>query len=207
VILKIKNTVSILALILLYILSSALVLSSFSKGTKPNNCPETIEIDGQNYPVPDRWCGKKLNKSELADTDNLSRLPFEMSFDSSKIYVTKETKEALLKMAEAAKKGGILLIADSGFRSVWFQKLIIQRRLEKGEKYEKLITFVAPPGYSQHHTGRAVDFVPSEARFAHTDTFKWLKRNASKFGFYETYPEDSTGLVPWESWHWVYQPQ
>ncbi|HEX2897887.1 MAG TPA: D-alanyl-D-alanine carboxypeptidase family protein, partial [candidate division Zixibacteria bacterium] len=69
---------------------------------------------------------------------------------------------------------------------------------------KKLITFVAPPGYSEHHTGRAVDFVPSEARFAYSKIYKWLKNNAAEFGFFETFPEDTTGLVPWESWHWVY---
>lgn len=179
-------------------------LSSTADEINSNNCKETFEIDGKDYPVPARWCGKKLDKSQLAETKKLEKLPGEISFESSKIYVTKETRQALLKMAESAKKSGIKLIVDSGFRSVWYQKLIIKRRLEKGEDFKKLITFVAPPGYSEHHTGRAVDFVPSEARFAYTETYKWLKEHAGEFGFYETWPEDSTGEIPWESWHWVY---
>ena len=73
-----------------------------------------------------------------------------------------------------------------------------------GEEYLKVINYVAPPGYSQHHSGLAVDFVPSEAMFAKTKEYLWLKNNAGNFGFYETYPEDSTGLIPWESWHWSF---
>ena len=180
-------------------------LNSFPKNSSKSDCTETIKIDGTEYPVPKRWCGKKLDKTQLADTNKLARLPKVLSLDSSKIYVTIETKKALLKMAESAKKSGINLIIDSGFRSVWYQRVIIRRRLEKGEEYKKLITFVAPPGYSEHHTGRAVDFVPSEARFAYSKTYKWLKENAAEFGFFETYPEDTTGVTPWESWHWVYE--
>ncbi len=180
------------------------VLNSFSKNPAKSECTETIKIDGIEYPVPNRWCGKKLDKTLLADTNKLARLSKELCLDSSKIYVTIETKKALLKMAESAKKSGINLIADSGFRSVWYQREIVRRRLGKGEEYKKLITFVAPPGYSEHHTGRAVDFVPSEARFAYSKTYEWLKENAAEFGFFETYPEDTTGFTPWESWHWVY---
>ena len=188
----------------LIIFSSAI---SFSKDAVKNNCDEKINIDGVDYSVPERWCGKKLDKSLLANSKKLARVPIDLSLDSSKIYITPETKKALVKMAVAAKKDGINLIVDSGFRSISYQKQIIRRRLEAGEKYEKLITFVAPPGYSEHHSARAVDFVPSEARFAHTEIYKWLKKHAAEFGFYETYPEDTTGFTPWESWHWVYQPK
>lgn len=182
-----------------------LYFSSFSKDSAKTECTETIKIEGVEYPVPKRWCGKKLDKSLLADSNNLSRLPKELCADSLKIYVTGETKKALVKMSESAKKSGIDLMVDSGFRSVWYQREIIKRRLAKGEEYKKLISFVAPPGYSEHHTGRAVDFVPSEARFAYSKTYKWLKANAAEFGFFETFSEDTTGFTPWESWHWVYK--
>jgi len=183
----------------------AFVVFSFSKISANEKCSETIKIDGVAYPVPERWCGRKLEKSKRADSKNLARLPADLSLDSSKIYVTPETKKALVKMAAAAQNSGISLMIDSGFRSVWYQREIIRRRMQQGENYDKLITFIAPPGYSEHHTGRAVDFVPSEAPFAFTETYKWLKENAADFGFHETYPEDTTGTIPWESWHWVYE--
>lgn len=178
---------------------------SFSEDAPASNCNEKIEIDGIEYQVPQRWCGKKLDYSLLANSKKLSKIPAELSFEKLKIYVTPDTKKALLTMSETAKKDGIMLIADSGFRSLWYQKQIIRRRLEAGENYDKFIRFVAPPGYSEHHTGRAIDFVPSEARFVFSESYKWLKKHAADFGFHETYPEDTTGTTPWESWHWVYQ--
>jgi D-alanyl-D-alanine carboxypeptidase len=199
---KIKFSVSVFAILLIASSFSRLLYSQ----PKPD-CDEKIIIDGREYPVSKRWCGKKLEQKDLADSKTLSKLPSELTFENYKIYVTPETKTALTKMSEAANKDGIKLKVDSGFRSVWYQKQIYQRRLERGEKIEKIISFVAPPGYSEHHTGRAVDFVPSEARFAHTKTYQWLKANAAKYGFHETYTEDSTGKIPWESWHWVFIPK
>jgi len=187
---------------------SILLLSTFGPFSQESSkiaCNETIKIDGIEYPLPECWCGKKLDSKLLADSKKLAKLPKEISFEEFKIYVTPETKKALLKMAEAAKNDGIDFIVDSGFRSRAYQRQVIRQRLQKGEKFEKMITFVAPPGYSEHHTGRAVDFVPSEARFAFTKTYKWLKNNAAGFGFYESYPEDITSKTPWESWHWIYQ--
>lgn len=184
-----------------------IISASIRSQTKPKtDCEEYITIDSAEYKLPQRWCGKKLSDSELAVTKNLVKLDSGLTFEDYRIYVTKETKEALGKMSSAAKKDSIKLIVDSGFRSVWYQKQIVRRRLKEGEKFENIISFVAPPGYSEHHTGRAVDFVPSEARFAHTKIYNWLKSNAAGFGFYETLPEDTTGTIPWESWHWVYKP-
>ena len=142
----------------------------------------------------------------MADPDKLTKLPDSLSFESYRIYVLPETKEAFLEMSAQARKDSVFLIIDSGFRSIGFQKRIIKNRMIAGEEYLKVINYVAPPGYSQHHSGLAVDFVPSEAMFAKTKEYLWLKNNALNFGFYETYPEDSTGLIPWESWHWTFEP-
>lgn len=191
----------VINLIALFCISLSIYSQTKSK------CTETITINEKEYQLSDRWCGKKLKQSDLADAKKLVKLPDELTFEDSRIYVLPQTRDALTKMQKAAAKDSIHLLVDSGFRSVWYQTKIVKRRLEQGEKFEKIISFVAPPGYSEHHTGRAVDLVPSEARFAHTKAYKWLKKHAADFDFYETYPEDSTGLVPWESWHWVYRPK
>ena len=141
----------------------------------------------------------------MADSKKLTRLPDSLTYESYRIYVLPKTKDALLLMSSQARKDSIFLIVDSGFRSVGFQKRIIKNRLEAGEEYQKVINYVAPPGYSQHHSGLAVDFFPSEAKFASTKEYLWLKNNAGGFGFYEPYPEDITGYIPWESWHWTFE--
>jgi len=168
--------------------------------------PELVTIDSVAYELPERWIGQRIDSSMIAVGDTLVRLPYEFTYDSSRIYVTRATREAFLAMAEAAKKAGVLLQADSGFRSASFQRRIIRRRLAAGEAFARIARHVAPPGYSQHQTGRALDLVPSEARFAFTETYRWLKDHAGKYGFTETYPEltDDANGTWWESWHWMY---
>ena len=169
-------------------------------------CSETITIDSVSYPVPAEWCGRRLDSSAIADPAKLVRLPAELSFDDYHIYVLPQTKDAFVRMAAAAKKDGIQLIADSGYRSARYQRQIIRRRLAEGEKPARILSMVAPPGYSQHETGLALDLVPSEASFAKTDIYRWLKSHASEFGFFETYPDDPNRSHPWEPWHWAYHP-
>ncbi len=169
--------------------------------------PDTVTIDSVVYTVPPRWVGKKLDSSLIADPQKLVRLPEELSFEDSRIYVTRATRDAFVKMAAAAKKDSILLTADSGYRSASFQRRIFRRRMAEGKTFEQVAAFVAPPGYSQHETGRALDLVPSEARFAHTKTYEWLKKHAGEFGFVESIPEPpkGSGYWYWEAWHWYYQ--
>jgi D-alanyl-D-alanine carboxypeptidase len=162
----------------------------------------TIAIGDSTYVVPDHWRGKKLDPSEVATPENLVPLPQELTFEDSRIYVTPATRKAFLEMAETAAKDSIELIADSGFRSARFQTRIIQRRLENGESIDKILGMVAPPGYSEHETGTALDLVPSEAAFFRSGAYHWLKENAAEFGFYETLPEKSEPGRSWEPWHW-----
>lgn len=170
-------------------------------------CDDTVVIEGVAYTVSEQWCGRAIDSTQIADPSSLKRLPDELTFEDYRIYVTTETRSAFMEMATAAAKDSVSLIVDSGFRSAGFQARIIARRLAEGQPFEKIINHVAPPGYSQHHTARAVDLVPSEAEFAFSATYAWLKDNAASFGFSETYPdEDSNGLW-WESWHWYYQPE
>lgn len=95
------------------------------------------------------------------------------------------TAVAFRAMAHAASKAGIDLRIRSGFRS--FQK---QTRLYKA--YRKGTgNLAAPPGYSNHETGRALDLVISDYK-----VYEWLSTHASTFGFHRT--------VSGEPWHWEY---
>ena len=141
----------------------------------------------------------------IAVKADLVRLPERFCFEDYRIYVMPAARDAFVGMAGAALKDSVHLIVDSGYRSGEFQEKIIKRRMAAGEDFEAVARFVAPPGYSQHETGCAFDLVPSEARFAHTETYAWLSEHAAEYGFVETYPEDSTHTRYWESWHWYYR--
>lgn len=181
-----------------------LALAATAVPAAAQECADTVTIDSVAYRVPPPWCGKRLDDSQIADPDKLVRIPQEFTYQDWNIYVTPETRDAFVSMAKAAKKDGIRLKVDSGYRSAGLQTRLIKRRLHKGERFDKIAAMVAPPGYSEHETGTAVDLVPSEARFAHTDAYAWLRENAAKYGFRETYPEGKEDGVYWESWHWRY---
>ncbi|MGU3390242.1 M15 family metallopeptidase [Sphingomonas sp. M1A8_2b] len=69
---------------------------------------------------------------------------------------------------------------------------------------------VAPPGYSEHSTGYALDFAvrptngcpDAEACMAATPAARWLRSNAPRFGFEQSFPGGNKQNVKWEPWHW-----
>ncbi len=69
---------------------------------------------------------------------------------------------------------------------------------------------VAPPGYSEHSTGYALDFAvrpangcpDAEACMAATPAARWLRANAPRFGFEQSFPGGNKQHVKWEPWHW-----
>jgi D-alanyl-D-alanine carboxypeptidase len=68
----------------------------------------------------------------------------------------------------------------------------------------------APPGYSEHHTCRAIDIGaspadPLEEAFEGSEAFKWLVANAPRHGFHLSYPRDNRYGYRYEPWHWLYR--
>lgn len=181
----------------------AIVMVVSIPGTTAAGCSDSVTIDSVKYSVGG-WCGHKIDSSDIATPDDLVQLPQELTFDDYRIYVRPEVRKALVQMAAAARKDGVTLEADSGFRSRSFQRTLIRRRLESGESFDRIIRSVAPPGYSEHHTGRALDFCPSDPIFAKSAAYEWLKVNAGNFGFVESMPESTGAGVHWEPWHWLY---
>jgi D-alanyl-D-alanine carboxypeptidase len=115
------------------------------------------------------------------------------------------------KMQTAASDAGIAFVAVSGFRSVRRQTEIIESKLAAGESIESILRVIAAPGYSEHHTGRALDIgFPGEPylteAFEMTPAFRWLGNNARKFGFRLSYPRGNIHGIVYEPWHWCYYP-
>jgi D-alanyl-D-alanine carboxypeptidase len=112
---------------------------------------------------------------------------------------------ALEEMAAAARAKGIILTVSSAYRSYTYQTGSFDRwtrrlGLREAEKYS------ARPGKSQHQLGLVVDFGSITNDFAETGAGRWVKANASRFGWSLSYPreyEDLTGYA-WESWHYRY---
>lgn len=116
---------------------------------------------------------------------------------------------AWLEMKSAAASCGIELQAVSAFRSVEYQAGIIKRKLTTGQNMENILRFSAAPGYSEHHTGRALDIStpgcePLEEVFEKTEAFDWLKETAANYGFKMSFPRNNPHAVSYEPWHWCW---
>jgi hypothetical protein len=95
------------------------------------------------------------------------------------------TAKAFRKMAKAASKDGLDLRIRSGYRS-HAKQAALYKKYKKGDG-----NLAAPPGFSNHESGRALDIYITDSRI-----YDWLREHASKYGFHRT--------VPGEAWHWEY---
>ncbi|MEN8199585.1 MAG: M15 family metallopeptidase [Thermodesulfobacteriota bacterium] len=166
---------------------------------------ETVSIDSQLYSVPESWLGYRL---EAPPQTNLSlvMVPPEFAKDNGRIFLLTEACNAFQQMAEAAKEDGVTMLIDSGYRSLSYQKQVYKRLMAEDRSFTDIARYVAPPGYSEHMLGLAVDFVPSNWRFADSPVYQWLLTNGQRFGFSESYPRISSDKRPWEPSHWRYCP-
>ena len=107
------------------------------------------------------------------------------------IEVHMDMRDSLLKMREEAKKDGIYLVFLSGYRSINLQNdIFYSLKSIRNQEASERARVSAPPGYSEHSTGFAIDFGDATQRetdfetdFENTDAFRWLIKNAAKFHF------------------------
>lgn len=113
------------------------------------------------------------------------------------------------RLVEAAARDGLVLEAVSGYRSHDYQAGIIARKLARGLSLDDILAVNAAPGWSEHHSGRAIDISApgepaAEESFEATPAFAWLQANARTLGFTMSYPRDNPHGIVHEPWHWRY---
>jgi len=114
------------------------------------------------------------------------------------------------KMHEAAASKGIQLQLVSAYRGLNYQADLIRNKLKAGQRIENILSVSAAPGFSEHHSGRALDLKipgepPLEESFAETGAYEWLQANARLFGFRETFGRKNRHGLTWEPWHWCFR--
>ncbi len=112
-----------------------------------------------------------------------------------------------VEMVAAAAEAKILLLIVSGFRGVDYQADLIRKKIAAGQKIGDILEVNTAPGFSEHHTGRAVDIATPGSRpltedFENTEAFQWLTDEAARFGFSMTYPRENPWGISYEPWHW-----
>ncbi|MFP4124286.1 M15 family metallopeptidase [Coleofasciculus sp.] len=153
------------------------------------------------------------------DVDNLlGHLPYEEAPLSELEPITSDgriqLREAAAKkfkaMRAAAQADGILLVPISGYRTQQQQQhLFFDIKAQRGQVATQRAEVSAPPGYSEHHTGYAVDIgdgrTPAtnlNTNFENTAAFKWLEKNAAYYSFELSFPKGNPQGVSYEPWHW-----
>ncbi|MGJ8655546.1 MAG: M15 family metallopeptidase [Akkermansiaceae bacterium] len=117
--------------------------------------------------------------------------------------------EAWLEMKGAALADGVVLEMVSAFRSAERQAEIVRGKVLRGLGVDEIFAVSAPPRFSEHHTGRAVDistpgYAVLEEEFEESGAFEWLGENAGRFGFSMTYGKGNVYGFLYEPWHWVW---
>jgi zinc D-Ala-D-Ala carboxypeptidase len=122
-------------------------------------------------------------------------------------WLVPSAARAFAAMRAAATHDSIELQLVSAFRSIEYQLGILERKLARGLTIDEILRVSAAPGYSEHHSGRAVDlttpgFTALEEEFERSPAFAWLTRNATRYGFALSYPRENNHGIAHEPWHW-----
>ena len=159
----------------------------------------------------------QTNKSITAD-DLLGHLPYEEVSQSEltsisadgRIKLRHAAAQKFKDMQLAAKADGVLLNPISAFRTISQQDhLFFRVKEQRVQGATKRAEVSAPPGYSEHHTGYAIDIgdakVPAtnvEVEFENTAAFRWLQANAARYSFELSFPRNNPQGISYEPWHW-----
>ncbi|MFG6108456.1 M15 family metallopeptidase [Stenotrophomonas nematodicola] len=126
------------------------------------------------------------------------------------LWLRRDAARSWQRMQRAAAMDGIALDAISGYRSHAYQLGIFERKRARGLQVADILKVNAAPGYSEHHSGFALDIgtpgePPAEERFEHTAAFAWLLQHAGRFGLQLSYPRDNPHGIVYEPWHWCWR--
>lgn len=135
------------------------------------------------------------------------------------IWVDERIYPELQQMMNDCRAEGLKPIVCSGYRSTTKQTQLfnteVRKYMRQGYTEENAIKetekLQAHPGYSEHHTGMAVDIMPESNQYPSKEQeesgeIKWLMANCYKYGFILRYPEDKVDIthINYEPWHYRY---
>lgn len=126
------------------------------------------------------------------------------------IQLRQAAAQAYLDMVAAAQTDNVSLVPLSGFRSIQEQQeVFFSLQRERNQTVSERADVSAPPEYSEHHTGYAIDVGdgnnPStnlSVTFESTAAFQWLSNNASRYNFEMSFPKNNPQGITYEPWHW-----
>jgi len=156
--------------------------------------------------IPDAYRDRPPRYAEAADLVSVGR-----DIHDREALLRRDAAVAWQTMAGAAGPDGAQLLIVSAFRGIERQREIVERKRARGLTWDEILRVSAFPGFSEHHTGCAVDIASPECRdlieaFERTKEFRWLTEHAAEFGFSLSYPRGNPLGVIYEPWHWCWRP-
>lgn len=179
--------------ILTFLLIVAIIATIYSKTQRPMASTPTQAADDDLVLVNQQ---NPLNEEQLpTNLINLFEQPRSYELFSGEILLRPHVATALQQMiADANKEGLTHFIVMSGYRTL----------AEQQELYNDMGTnYAMKPGYSEHHTGLALDIGSTETTMDVAPEGAWLASNAWRYGFILRYPADKVAItgIEFEPWH------
>lgn len=167
---------------------------------------------------------RELLKYDLLLVNRESKLPHDYTVNLVKLenglQVSSDCYNALQKLLEDCTAAGNTPVVCSAYRSVDEQAELFDDKVSElmhiynyseSRAKQEAAKSVSPPGYSEHHTGLAVDIVDIdnqnlETYQEDTDTQQWLIAHSWEYGFILRYPEGKSSQtgIGYEPWHYRY---
>ncbi|AIE74490.1 MULTISPECIES: D-alanyl-D-alanine carboxypeptidase family protein [unclassified Synechocystis] len=183
------------------------LLSLLALWPKPQSEPEVVT---EPSPTP----------TETPIDNLLGHLPYEEAplgelkniTPDGRLKLRQAAADQFLRMQRDAQAQGISLAPISAFRTIKEQEqLFFDIKQQRNQEARQRAEVSAPPGYSEHHTGYAVDIGDGSKQgthlsetFAQTKAFNWLQNNAAKYSFELSFPPNNPQGIAYEPWHWRY---
>jgi D-alanyl-D-alanine carboxypeptidase len=220
---------SIAALAVIVLSISWFAISAIAKLFAPGPAtappPEAIVVSTATPSASPSKLEEPISKASdpSAGQPKLGHFPYSESADLDMVYVgsyaekenqrfeklSLEAALALMKLIYAARDDNTWIIPVSGFRSIDQQEKLYKAQIQRRGSETAAARISAPPGYSEHHTGYAVDLADGNSsltdlsyKFAESDAFRWLKQHAQGYGFELSFPQNNSQGVSYEPWHW-----
>jgi D-alanyl-D-alanine carboxypeptidase len=154
------------------------------------------------------WDGRLLGHFPYSDAT-----PTDLVAVAPGLELHRDAAEALLAMQRDAADSGVDLVVLSGYRSIPVQNdLFFAVKSERNQSARERAMVSAPPGFSEHSTGYAVDLGDGNApdtnlseSFEQTAGFAWLQAHAARYHFSLSFPRGNAQGVSYEPWHWRFE--
>ncbi|MDE5604846.1 MAG: M15 family metallopeptidase [Eubacterium sp.] len=203
-----------------YISLNAYVISVLQNGKIIANSTgfATVEIYNGNEKIAEIFCEVLPGKSALPvlfnrynkisyPADELVLLNKAYVSKKRQIYIAKKVRKSYYKMCREAKAENVCIYASQGYRRFSDQLALIDQ-FTQSEGTEAAMKRCAPAGFSEHHTGLALDLggglIVDGAYVSNSQVvYDWIAENCYKYGFMIKNPpnkEHITGTM-YEPWH------